>query len=487
MKSRKPLQLTFLVILIAIILLLTATMDVFGYGNNFIFPAARRYRISTHYEDPDPNHHGYDYPILSHTKITAIKYGTVAYSHWGFGDGVPFECNYSLPSYGNLIILTHSGDVTSRYAHLSNTGTTPAPGATFNQGSYMALSDDTGCSGGDHLHLETRTGGTWGNPFDPYDTENNYANPDWVSGWPIPAGYRDQDGAVHGPYSLSGTKIREKWVTLEGSPGSPVGGYYYYSCGLLAQGFRQNFERGYIDYCGSGNANYHPYTTTFLPDIRYRQSIGAEFNSTIVVRNNSDDYSAQVNITIYHPDGRVFDTRTHTSLTARAMWVLEVHDIFYDSTMYGTGTFVGSATVSANQDVSVLVMHHMDEQSQDYTGIPSTINAAGIGINPQVYIPAYLNNYYCWDTKIYAQNAGTSETTIYAEFYDPGGNQLDDSSIGGVKPGGQVTFSDLYTGDGINDIGSVKVLSSPSQNLAALLEHECETYDMSFEYEGISQ
>jgi len=169
------------------------------------------------------------------------------------------------------------------------------------------------------------------------------------------------------------------------------------------------------------------------------------------------------------------------------MWVLEVHDIFYDSTMYGTGTFVGSATVSANQDVSVLVMHHMDEQSQDYTGIPSTINAAGIGINPQVYIPAYLNNYYCWDTKIYAQNAGTSETTIYAEFYDPGGNQLDDSSIGGVKPGGQVTFSDLYTGDGINDIGSVKVLSSPSQNLAALLEHECETYDMSFEYEGISQ
>jgi hypothetical protein len=53
----------------------------------------------------------------------------------------------------------------------------------------MALSGDTGC-GGAHLHFATKNNGT---PFDPYAGSTN-----WVSGQPIPMGFRDQNGDVSG-------------------------------------------------------------------------------------------------------------------------------------------------------------------------------------------------------------------------------------------------------------------------------------------------
>jgi hypothetical protein len=451
-----------------------------GYGYNFTFPFARRSEISGN--DYGGNHQAFDFGCYLHEKITAAQVGTVTGSTWIFDDDYHYcspEPGGNPAERGNYIILDHGGGLTTKYYQLSNEGNTPPIGTQFKQGAYMAYGDNTGCSDGNHLHFATELNGV---PFNPYDDN------DWVSGVPIPAGYRDHDGVVQGAFTLSNTKIRNYWTTtLEGSLGSPVGNVTSYSCSTLIPGYRQYFERGYIEYCGTGNANHYSYPVIYLPDIRYRYSMGYGYNSYIVVRNNSFDI-AKVNITIYYPDGRVFDTRTHNSLAARAIWVLDVHDVISEPLMYyAEATFVGSASVSADKDVSVLVMQHKNYQSQDYTGIPETISAAsGIGIAPQVYIPAYLNNYYCWDSKIYVQNAGTGETTVYAKFYDPNGNQLDEDNINGVTPGEQVTFSDLYTGDEINDIGSVKVWSSPSQKLPALVEHTCDQHGMSFEYEGIS-
>jgi murein DD-endopeptidase MepM/ murein hydrolase activator NlpD len=203
MNLRKFVQLILIIPFLTTILTIYPSKQGFGYGNNFVFPIERRFKITDYYRS---GHRGYDYWANIGTKITAIKNGTVVYSVFTFNDGDPYDCDGSMNAYGNLLIIDHCGTITSRYAHLSRNGNMPPIGTNFNQGAYIAIADDTGCSSGNHLHFETRTGGTWGTPFDPY------ASPDWVSGVPIPAGYRNKNGTTQGPFILNNSKIRDRWI-----------------------------------------------------------------------------------------------------------------------------------------------------------------------------------------------------------------------------------------------------------------------------------
>lgn len=466
--------------LISVILLITLgllTVTALAYGYNFSFPAASRWGISQGWGTPNPTHQAFDYPFLSHTKVVAAKPGTVIGRDFDFGDGEPHPCDFTVGSRGNYLILDHGNDLETWYFHLSRTGNQPAIGTYFRQGEYMALSDDTGCSDRDHLHFATKLNGT---NFDPYDSDTH-----WVSGSPIPAGYRDQNGNVNGPYSFSQNEMFNQWLALEGKPGSPLGDPYGVTCpySLFIQGYQQHFERGYIEYCVGGNAEYIPYTQTYLPDVQYRYTEGVGFNSEIVVRNNGSN-TATVNITIYKIDSSVFDSRTHTSLGANATWTLKVRDVIGDPLMgYQEGTFSGSAIVSASENVSVVVIHHMDEQSQAYQGIPHDDSASGVAAEPIVYIPAYLNDYHDWNSKIYVLNVGEASTGISAQFYSDDGSQPSPGYINDVKPGQRVEFNNLDTGG--HGIGSVIVSSDTSQPLAVSVVHDNPTWEMSFESEGL--
>jgi len=167
-------------------------------GYDFTFPAARRSVISGY--DYSPSHPAYDYRFSRHTKVAAAKGGSVLDSHWAFYDGESWPCDSSERARGNFVILDHGNGLTTWYFHLSNTGYTPGNGTYIHQGRYMARADDTGCSDGDHLHFATKLNGA---PFDPYAGAT-----DWVGGDPIPMGYRDQNGAVHGPFALDRARIR---------------------------------------------------------------------------------------------------------------------------------------------------------------------------------------------------------------------------------------------------------------------------------------
>lgn len=213
-----------LALVLVIILSVSVRHIVRAYGRNFVFPAARRSVISGYtYADPEqPSHLAWDYRYTAHTKVAAAQNGWVARSRWVWPDGHEL-CDNSIDSRGNFIILNHTSDdrtegtgLETWYFHLSNTGNQPAPGTYFDMGQYIAYSGDTGC-GDAHLHFAAKDNGT---PFDLYA-----GTTEWVGGEPIPMGYRDQNFAVQGPYPISLTKIREKWIELQGSPGSPTGNY----------------------------------------------------------------------------------------------------------------------------------------------------------------------------------------------------------------------------------------------------------------------
>ena len=94
-------------------------------------------------------HAGVDIGAPSGTPIWATKDGTVIFS--GVQSG-----------YGNVVILSHGGGLTTLYAHQSRVAA--SNGQRVGQGDTIGYVGSTGRSTGPHLHFETRYGST---PRDP--------------------------------------------------------------------------------------------------------------------------------------------------------------------------------------------------------------------------------------------------------------------------------------------------------------------------------
>ena len=78
------------------------------------------------------------------------------------GDGVVSKVEYD-STYGWLIDVTHTHDITTRYAHLSKV--LVKEGRRVRRGDLIAYSGSTGRSTGPHLHYEVRLRGMPKNPM----------------------------------------------------------------------------------------------------------------------------------------------------------------------------------------------------------------------------------------------------------------------------------------------------------------------------------
>jgi murein DD-endopeptidase MepM/ murein hydrolase activator NlpD len=189
----------------AIILVLSLTDIASAHGVDLSFPAAILYGIRQGFSS---SHQAIDYLLPSHTQVAAARQGTVVASYWGYDDNMNwYPCVYTNADRGNYIILDHGSGNQTWYHHLSKTGGTPTGGSFF-RGQAMALSDNTGCSTGNHLHFAVIVNGT---ATDPYAGTTQ-----WVSGAPIAMGYSNQ-----GPFQIV-FGIEAKWVSNEGGAGSPM-------------------------------------------------------------------------------------------------------------------------------------------------------------------------------------------------------------------------------------------------------------------------
>ena len=95
-------------------------------------------------------HAGIDIALPAGTPIRAADSGRVALA------GV-------MGGYGNYTCIQHGGSLSTCYAHQSSIGV--SQGASVSQGQVIGSVGCTGHCFGDHLHFETRVGGTPVNPF----------------------------------------------------------------------------------------------------------------------------------------------------------------------------------------------------------------------------------------------------------------------------------------------------------------------------------
>ena len=119
----------------------------------FIWPIEGKYILTSAYgwRSSKKFHDGIDLTASEGTKIIASRAGKVIYSDNRIG------------GYGNMIIIKHSGNMYSAYAH--NKKNLMGKGIYVTQGEDIAIIGNTGRSTGRHLHFEIRRGKYSVNPM----------------------------------------------------------------------------------------------------------------------------------------------------------------------------------------------------------------------------------------------------------------------------------------------------------------------------------
>ncbi|MGI8759533.1 MAG: murein hydrolase activator EnvC family protein [Acidimicrobiales bacterium] len=126
-----------------------ATADLTVGGGGCIWPASGR--LTSGFGNRWGRlHAGVDIGAPTGTPIWAAQDGTVIFS--GVQGG-----------YGNVVIVSHAGGLTTLYAHQSRTAANN--GQQVSQGETIGYVGSTGRSTGPHLHFETRYGGSPRNPM----------------------------------------------------------------------------------------------------------------------------------------------------------------------------------------------------------------------------------------------------------------------------------------------------------------------------------
>lgn len=117
----------------------------------FIWPVPQFYKVSSHFgKRGGKNHDGIDIPAPKGTPIVAVDNGVVVYSDNG------------IRGYGNMIVIAHTDDIFTVYAH--NRTNKVDKGDSVKKGEKIAEIGNTGRSTGPHLHFEIRVKNKSRNP-----------------------------------------------------------------------------------------------------------------------------------------------------------------------------------------------------------------------------------------------------------------------------------------------------------------------------------
>jgi murein DD-endopeptidase MepM/ murein hydrolase activator NlpD len=117
----------------------------------FIWPVPQFYKVSSHFgKRGSRNHDGIDIPAPRGTPIVSVDNGVVVYSDNG------------IRGYGNMIVIAHSDDIFTVYAH--NRTNKVDKGDKVKKGELIAEIGNTGRSTGPHLHFEIRVKNKVRNP-----------------------------------------------------------------------------------------------------------------------------------------------------------------------------------------------------------------------------------------------------------------------------------------------------------------------------------
>ena len=433
-------------------------------------------------------HKGVDFSYGLGTDVYAIADGTVVDLEENIANGTG-------NSFGNFVLIRHDerhwdrieeqwGYVYSIYAHLSEDSVRYSEGDSVTAGTWIAEVDDTGWSSGHHLHLQICIHPQSDRTLVPntLNSENTSRNPElWLQAFnyggtntgTVVGKVTDGNGQPIGdryiwglnkPQGSSGTTYQwsrtyayawanpddilvENWGTTDVLPGlyhlfvkNESGSYTYEDLGW------HTVEAGKTTYVG-----LYP---VYLPDVMENYY---GWNSSIVVRNNSDSKTAQVNTTFFWDDGDVRTQNTdyiapHSTVT-----------VDFPGTCYYCR---GSAIVSGGEDVSVVVETKSSSQAYAYNGITPASGDPAFRTGRTIYTPLSIARYGNWHTTLVVQNAGSSPADVAITYRNPSGSSRGTFHSYDIPPNGSRTL-DANAHLGSSFTGSAVVTSD--QEIAVIV------------------
>ena len=406
-------------------------------------------------------HKGVDLSYGLGTDVYAIADGTVV-------DLEENITNETGSSFGNFVLIRHSARhwdrttqqwayVYSIYAHLSEDSVRYSEGDSVTAGTWIAEVDDTGWSSGHHLHLQICIHPESDRTLVPntLNSENTSRNPElWLQAFNYDG---TNTGTVVGKVTDSnGQPIGDRYVWgLSKPPGSGSGGTTYLWSRTYAYDWTnpddilvENWgttdvlpglyhlyvknESGTYTYADlgwhtveAGKTTYVGLYPIYLPDIMENYE---GWNSSIVIRNNSDSETAQVNTTFFRYDGAWVHGQKTDYLPPKSLVTVDFPGYCYYCR--------GSAIVSASQDVSVVVKTVYDSAGRylvaAYPGETSPATT--------VYAPYVVRNWFSGNANwrqtsdLVIRNAGNTQANVTVTFYDAWGSYGNTGQVTRVIP-----------------------------------------------------
>jgi murein DD-endopeptidase MepM/ murein hydrolase activator NlpD len=443
-----------------------------------VIPGDAAYRITRPVDDAFPisqtylygegggTHRGIDFLATYDSNVYAVADGIVV-------DLLETIDDFTNPGFdwGNFVLIQHNKthwDITSGqtayvyslYMHLRKWGVLVNLNDPVNAGMIVGKVDSTGNSTGNHLHLQIDIHPQPRRTLIPntLDSENRTRNPElWlnplpntgtvvgkvtdISGNPIGGlhiyGLQKQLGWGYGwsetyiGYPINPDDLYvENWATTDVTPGS----YHVTTSDGRDLGWH-TVTAGQVTYIG-----LYP---VYLPDIR--SSAGADWDSNIVIRNNSDTDGTIVTTTFFLENGNVIEQYPEIFLSPRKMLTI---DPYY--------SFTGSGLVVSSQDISVaLIQNHSSPEAHGaYVGVSQPSN--------EVHIPLVHKNNYSWYSEIFIQNASAKSNNIRIYFEPTSPDCYRDYSISphSLKKVSLGSISCAPT------VGSARIISTSSQPVA---------------------
>ena len=279
-------------------------------------------------------HKGVDFSYGLGTDVYAIADGTVR-------DLYEDEDNGEGSGFGNYVLIRHDrrhwdrttaqwGYVYSIYAHLSLDSVRFSVGQHVTAGTWIAEVDDTGTSTGHHLHLQICIHPQSDRTMANLSTETTSRNPEL---WLTPFNYvSDQTGTVVGKVTnMDGNPVGGLRVSGIEKPDAAGGNVYEWSQtysydwanpdDILVENWATTDVtpgRYHITLSNGNSMGWHDVVAgqityvglfpVYLPD--FRSSTSGGWDSSIVIRNNSDSYTAQANTTFFQSNGDVWKQQT---------------------------------------------------------------------------------------------------------------------------------------------------------------------------------
>jgi hypothetical protein len=377
--------------------------------------------------------------------------------------------------------------VYSLYLHLRNGSAQVALNDTVVEGQWIAEVDDTGRSGGHHLHLQLVVSPNANGQIEPTNTiqsEQNSRNPElWLMPYPANSAtavglVTDSNGNLMGNVIICGMVksaagyqwsrtyshpdlnrddiLVENFATTDVLPGTYHVRAYNLAdtCGTtpLVKDFgNQTFQAGKTTYIG-----LYP---TYLPLLRE----GGNWHSTVFVRNNGTS-SAKVDTTFFNTNGWVSagNSRTDT-LAPSGMIAIPV-----------PWSFQGSAIIVGSQDISVVAQVEYCPSTCEPAGYNALTPSTGVGtagwekVGTTIFVPLVKNQYYGRSSQLSIANVGTDVADFSISYYASNGNVYTGGTWLDQEVNGAITtrVADWVPGGGYY---SAKIHSTNAQPLAVVV------------------